>query len=127
MFEPLYVAATGLNVFQDEMMDITNNLANASTVGFKKGRIEKESLFTIEQTFQGELRDQMMRQGISPTYGPSEYGTGVRVAATPKDFSQGAIEVTNSPLDIADPGRRIFPIQAAGQFFCIRKSGEFAC
>ena len=50
MFEPLYVAATGMNVFQDEMVDITNNLSNAQTVAFKKGRTEKESLFTIERT-----------------------------------------------------------------------------
>ena len=108
MFEPLYVAATGMNVFEDEMVDITNNLANARTVGFKKGRTEKESLFTIERTFQSELRDQMLRQGITPPYGPIEYGTGVRVVATPKDFSQGSIEITNSPLDIAVQGDGFF-------------------
>jgi flagellar basal-body rod protein FlgG len=124
MFEPLYVAATGLNVFQDEMMDITNNLANASTVGFKKGRVEKESLFTIEKTFQGELRDQMIKQGISPTYGPSEYGTGVRVAATPKDFSQGAIEVTHSPLDIAVQGEGFFQFKLPDSTFAYGRAGN---
>jgi len=108
MFEPLYVAATGMNVFQDEMVDITNNLANARTVGFKKGRTEKESLFTIERTFQTQLREQMLKEGITPPYGPVEYGTGVRVAATPKDFSQGTIEITSNPLDIAIQGEGFF-------------------
>lgn len=108
MFEPLYVAATGMNAFEDEMVDITNNLANARTVGFKKGRTEKESLFTIERTFQAELREQMLRQGITPPYGPVEYGTGVRVVATPKDFSQGTIEITSNPLDLAVQGEGFF-------------------
>lgn len=108
MFEPLYVAATGLNVFEDEMVDITNNLANARTVAFKKGRIEKESLFTIERTFQTELREEMMKQGVTQPFGSVEYGTGVRVAATPKDFSQGTLEITNNPLDIAIQGDGFF-------------------
>jgi len=108
MFEPLYVAATGMNVFEDEMVDITNNLANARTVGFKRGRTEKESLFTIERTFQAELREQMLRQGITPPFSSIEYGTGVRVVATPKDFSQGTIEITNNPLDLAVQGDGFF-------------------
>ncbi|MFC1559470.1 flagellar basal-body rod protein FlgG [Candidatus Margulisiibacteriota bacterium] len=108
MFEPLYVAATGMNVFEDEMVDITNNLANARTVGFKRGRTEKENLFTIERSFQKELREQMLKEGVIPPYGPSTYGTGVRVAATTKDFGQGTIEITNNPLDVAIQGEGFF-------------------
>lgn len=104
MFEPLYVAATGMNVFEDEMVDITNNLANASTVGFKKGRTEKESMFTIEKTFQNELRDQMLKQGITPPFGTIDYGTGVKISGTPKDFSQGTMQTTSNPLDIGIQG-----------------------
>ena len=124
MFEPLYVAATGMNVFSDEMVDITNNLANASTVGFKKGRVEKESLFTIEKTFQTELKDQMLKQGIVPAYGPSDYGTGVRVAGTPKDFSQGTIEVTHSPLDIAVQGDGFFQFKLPDNTFAYGRAGN---
>jgi flagellar basal-body rod protein FlgG len=124
MFEPLYVAATGMNVFQDEMVDITNNMANARTVGFKKGRVEKESLFTIERTFQTELRDQMIKQGINPTSGPIEYGTGVRVAATPKDFTQGAIETTSNPMDIAISGEGFFKFQMPDGTFSYSRAGN---
>ncbi|MFH1710056.1 MAG: flagellar basal-body rod protein FlgG [bacterium] len=124
MFEPLYVAATGLNVFEDEMVDITNNLANASTVGFKKGRVEKESLFTIERTFQSELREQMIKQGIIPTYGPIEYGTGVRVAATTKDFSQGTISVTSNPLDLAVQGEGFFQFRMPDNTFAYGRAGN---
>jgi len=124
MFEPLYVAATGLNVFEDEMVDITNNLANASTVGFKKGRVEKESLFTIEKTFQSELREQMIRQGIVPAFGPAEYGTGVRIAATPKDFSQGTLTVTSNPLDIAIQGDGFFQFRMPDNTFAYARAGN---
>jgi flagellar basal-body rod protein FlgG len=124
MFEPLYVAATGMNVFENEMVDITNNLANASTVGFKKGRVEKESLFTIEKTFQSELRDQMIKQGVSPTFGSTEYGSGVRVAATPKDFSQGTIEVTNNQLDIAIQGNGFFQFSMPDGTFAYGRAGN---
>jgi flagellar basal-body rod protein FlgG len=124
MFEPLYVAATGMNAFEAEMVDITNNLANARTVGFKKGRTEKESLFTIEKTFQSELRDQMVKQGITPPFGPTEYGTGVRIASTPKDFSQGTIEVTNNPLDIAIQGDGFFQFNMPDGTYAYGRAGN---
>lgn len=100
MFQPLYVAATGLSAFEDELLAITNNLANAQTVGFKKGRTEKESLFYVERSFKETLEQAM---GEMPEVVP-EFGTGVRVSATPRDFTQGKIEITNNPLDIAVQG-----------------------
>jgi flagellar basal-body rod protein FlgG len=125
MFEPLYVAATGLNAFEDEMTDITNNLANARTVAFKKGTTEKESLFTIERTFQSELRDQMIKQGAVPPFGPIDYGTGVKIAATPKDFTQGAIETTNNPLDLSIQGEGFFQFRMADGSYAYGRAGNF--
>ncbi len=113
-----------MNVFEDEMVDITNNLANASTVGFKKGRVEKESLYTIERTFQSELRDQMLKQGIAPSFGPTEYGSGVRVAAASKDFSQGTIETTNNALDIAIQGNGFFQFSMPDGTFAYGRAGN---
>jgi len=113
-----------MNVFQDEMVDVTNNLANARTVGFKAGRTEKESLFTIERTFQQELRDQMISQGMTPAYGPIEYGTGVRVVSTPKDFTQGTLETTNSPLDIAIQGEGFFKYTLADGTYAYGRAGS---
>jgi flagellar basal-body rod protein FlgG len=103
MFQPLYVAATGLNAFEDQMIDITNNLANARTVGFKRGKTEMESLFYLEKTFQRRLEEEMREEGTKP-YAPLEFGTGVRIAATPRDFAQGNIEVTSNPFDFAVQG-----------------------
>ena len=107
MFQPLYIAATGLNSFEDEMIDVTNNLANAKTPAFKKGKTEMESLFYLEKTFQKRLEDEMGGGGVKP-YAPVEFGTGVRISATPKDFSQGTIEITNDPFDLAIQGEGFF-------------------
>jgi flagellar basal-body rod protein FlgG len=107
MFQPLYVAATGLSAMQDEILNITDNLANSQTVGFKKGRTEMESLFYIEKSFDDVLTDAM--SGPPPV--SIEYGTGVRVASTPRDFTQGQIDVTNNPLDLAIQGDGFFQFQ----------------
>lgn len=113
MFEPLNVASTGMNAFDQEMIDITNNLANARTTGFKSGSVELESLFY-------QVLEEAGRQLEAGTTAPEgvEFGTGVRVAATPKDFSQGTLEVTTSPLDIAIEGEGFFQFR--------RPDGEIA-
>ncbi|HVN66758.1 MAG TPA: flagellar hook-basal body complex protein, partial [Candidatus Sulfotelmatobacter sp.] len=102
MYQPLYVAATGLSAMQDEILDITNNLANAKTVGFKKGQTQMESLFFIEKSFQDHLYTAMSGSDTPPVN--VEYGTGVRVASTSKDFTQGGLETTSNPFDFAIQG-----------------------
>lgn len=102
MFQPLYIAATGLSALEDEMSEITDNLANAKTVAFKKGRAEMESLFYVEKSFKDTLADAMSDTDIAPVN--VEYGTGVKISSTPRDFTQGGMEVTSNPLDIAIQG-----------------------
>ena len=123
MFQPLYVAATGLAAMQDEILDITNNLANAKTVGFKKARSEMESLFYIEKSFKDTLYEAMAGTDTPPVN--VEYGTGVRVAATPKDFTQGAIEVTNNPLDLAIQGEGFFQFKMPDGSRAYGRAGNF--
>lgn len=125
MFQPLYIAATGMNAFEEQMIDITNNLSNARTVGFKRGRTEMESLFYLEKAFQGRLEDEMMRTESSRPFPRIEFGTGVRVAATPKDFSQGTIEITNNPLDLAIKGEGFFQLRAQDGSVVYSRAGNF--
>jgi len=124
MFQPLYVAATGLNAFEEQMIDITNNLSNARTVGFKRGRTEMESLFYLQRTFKERLTEEMERLGMKP-YASPQFGTGVRVAATPKDFSQGPIEITNNPLDFAIQGEGFFQLRMPDGSVAYGRAGNF--
>ncbi|MBI5700666.1 flagellar basal-body rod protein FlgG [Candidatus Saganbacteria bacterium] len=103
MFQPLYVAATGLNAFEDELLNITNNVSNSKTVGFKKSDSQMESLPYVQRSFKDELAWAMQADKSVPSVFP-EFGTGVKVAATLKDFSQGTLENTSNPLDIAVQG-----------------------
>lgn len=122
MFQPLYVAATGLTALEEQILNITDNLANAQTVAFKKGRTEMESLFYIEKSFKDMLYESM--SGLETPPVGVEYGTGVRVAATPKDFTQGSIETTSNALDIAIKGDGFLQFQMADGSFAYGRAGN---
>ncbi len=125
MFRPLYVAATGLTAMEQEMMDITNNMANAKTVAFKGGRTEMESLFYIQKSFQSELEKAMQRDNDVFVENPPSFGTGVKIAATNYDFSQGKIEVTNNPLDLAVQGEGFFEVRLPDGSTAYTRAGNF--
>lgn len=124
MFQPLYVAATGLNTFEDEMADITNNLANAKTIGFKRGRTEKESLFYIDKSFKTHLEEAFEKED-EDSQKNIEFGTGVRIVSTPKDFSQGTLEITRNPLDIAVQGEGFFRLLLPNGKNAYSRAGSF--
>jgi flagellar basal-body rod protein FlgG len=123
MFQPLYVAATGLSALQDEILDITNNLANAKTVAFKKGRTEMESLSYIEKSFKDVLYQEMSGTETPPVN--VEHGTGVRIASTPKDFTQGTLETSNNPLDVAIQGDGFFQLRMPDGSIVYSRAGNF--
>ncbi len=126
MFQPLYIAATGLNTFEEEMSNITNNLANSKTVAFKKGRVEKESMFYVNKDFANYLDDAFdRREDIGNAKNRVESGLGVRVVGTPKDFSQGTIEITNNPLDVAIQGEGFFQLRMPDGTTAYSRAGNF--
>lgn len=100
MTEALRISQTGLDAQQTKMATIANNLANASTPGFKRGRVIFEDL--VYQNI-----SQVGAQSSEGTESPSGLmlGTGVRVVATEKLFTQGNIQQTGNVLDVAIEGR----------------------
>lgn len=100
MIEALWISKTGLDAQQTRMSVISNNLANASTVGFKRGRAVFEDL--LYQNFR-----QAGAQSSQDTLVPSGMmlGTGVRTVATEKLFTQGNLLQTDNPLDVAIEGQ----------------------
>lgn len=125
MFRPLYVAATGLTAMEQEMMDITNNMANAKTVAFKGGRTEMESLFYVQKSFQSELEKAMQQDDGIFLDNPPSFGTGVKISSTSYDFSQGKIEVTNNPLDLAIQGEGFFEVKMPDGSLAYTRAGNF--
>lgn len=109
----LWSAKSGMEAQHKNIPTISNNLANASTVGFKKDRLEFADLpyqlirepgaFTTDET--------RSSTGIM-------IGTGVRVAASRKIFSPGSAIPTNNKLDLAIEGRGFFRVE-------LPQTGEF--
>lgn len=106
MNQALWVAKTGLDAQQTRMAVVSNNLANVNTTGFKKGRAAFEDL--LYQTVR-QPGAQTSQQTQAPT--GLMLGTGVRIAATEKLHTQGNMQPTGNPFDVAINGRGFFQVQ----------------
>lgn len=100
MNQSLWIAKTGLDAQQTKMSVISNNLANASTSGYKRGRAVFEDLLYQNQR---QVGAQSSQQTLYPT--GLMVGTGVRTVATAKLFSQGALSQSGNPMDVAVDGK----------------------
>jgi flagellar basal-body rod protein FlgG len=120
MLRSLYTAATGMEAQQLRMDVISNNLANASTTGFKKTRAEFEDM--LAETLKGAAAP-APGGGTAPA--PMEVGLGVRTGATTRSFGQGDALVTNNPLDLAIEGSGFFRVQRASGDPAYTRAGNF--
>ena len=100
MMRSLYTAASGMMAQQMNIDNISNNLANVQSTGFKKSRVDFEDL----------LYAHMQDPNTSATAG-TQVGLGVRVTNTEKQFSQGSLVTTNNPYDVAIKGEGFFAVQ----------------
>jgi flagellar basal-body rod protein FlgG len=116
----LWAAKTGLDAQQTRMTVTANNLANVNTSGFKKGRAVFEDLLyqNVKQVGSATSQDTQSPSGLS-------LGTGVRVVATEKNYAQGNLVQTNSPLDLAINGRGFFQIQMPDGTTGYTRDGSF--
>jgi flagellar basal-body rod protein FlgG len=102
----LWAAKTGLDAQQTRMAVTSNNLANVSTNGFKKGRAVFEDLMyqNVRQVGGSTSQDTEAPSGLS-------LGTGVRIVATEKLYTQGSFTNTGNALDVAVSGRGFFQVE----------------
>lgn len=102
----LTTALTGLSAAETQIDVLGNNLANSQTVGFKAS----ETIFATQF-----LQTQSL--GSSPTLSnggtnPRQTGLGVQVAEISPDFSQGTIEISSNPSDLAIQGNGFFVVES---------------
>ncbi len=105
MSQALWIAKTGLDAQQTRMAVVSNNLANVNTTGFKQDRAVFEDMLyqNIRQSGGQSSQDTLLPSGMN-------VGTGVRVVATEKLFTQGSMLQTGNSLDVAIKGRGFFQI-----------------
>lgn len=120
MNQALWVAKTGLDAQQTRMAVVSNNLANVNTTGFKQGRAVFEDLLyqNIRQSGGQSSQNTMLPSGLS-------LGTGVRVVATEKLFTQGSMLQTGNAMDVAINGRGFFQILKPDGNLAYSRDGTF--
>lgn len=105
MHQALWASKTGLNAQDTQLSTISNNLANAATVGFKRDRaVFEDLLYQIQRQPGGQTSE------VSELPAGLQIGTGVRVVGTQKQFTNGSIQVTEQALDVAIDGRGFFEV-----------------
>jgi flagellar basal-body rod protein FlgG len=116
----LWAAKTGLDAQQTRMAVTSNNLANVGTTGFKKGRAVFEDLLyqNHRQVGASTSQDTQSPTGLS-------LGTGVRVVATEKTFTQGNLAQTGNALDVAISGRGFFQVLMPDGTMGYTRDGSF--
>jgi flagellar basal-body rod protein FlgG len=105
MIRSLWVARTGMESQQAQMDTITNNLANVSTNSFKKSRAVFQDLLYQNVRQPGGLSSQ---QTILPS--GMQMGTGSRVVASERIFTQGNLQQTSNDYDLAIQGNGFFQV-----------------
>ncbi|MCO4757698.1 MAG: flagellar basal-body rod protein FlgG [Oceanospirillaceae bacterium] len=120
MHGALFVAKTGLSAQDTSLKVISNNLANVSTVGFKKDRAVFEDLLY-------QIRRQPGAQSAEDSQLPSglQVGSGVKVVGTQKLFSTGDLEITDQTFDVAINGRGFFQVTLPSGEVGYTRNGQF--
>jgi flagellar basal-body rod protein FlgG len=120
MNQALWIAKTGLDAQQTRMSVVSNNLANVNTTGFKQGRAVFEDLLyqNVRQAGAQSSQDTELPSGM-------HLGTGVRVVATEKLFTQGSVLQTDNALDVAVKGRGFFQILTPDGNLAYTRDGSF--
>jgi flagellar hook protein FlgE len=99
-------AIGGLNAAQTDLSTTANNIANASTSGFKSSRTEFADLFTAGSA------------GVEP-------GAGVRVSGVVQNFSQGDLAATGNSLDLGVNGNGFFMVRTGDGSNAYTRAGAF--
>lgn len=120
MHAALYVSKTGLAAQDIALTTISNNLANVTTVGFKRDDAVFEDLLSQVRREPGALtsQDSQLPSGL-------QLGSGVRVVGTTKQFTQGSLEVTEQAFDLAVDGRGFFQVQLPDGTTSYTRAGQF--
>ena len=105
MVKGLYTAYTGMINEQHRMDVVTNNLANASTVGYKK---EGATSQAFDEVLAYKIKDTTDAVQVRPL---GNVSLGVKIGENYTDYSQGSLRETGNTFDIALSGTGFFTVE----------------
>lgn len=118
----LSIAATGMAAQQTNVEVIANNLANMNTTGYKTQIAEFEDLLYQNVEMPGAQSSDtgsLLPSGI-------QLGAGARTAAVARVTTQGALQSTSNPYDLAIQGSGYFRVTLPDGTYAYTRSGNFA-
>jgi flagellar basal-body rod protein FlgG len=120
MIRALYSAASGMTAQQLNVDNIANNLANASTIGFKMHRAQFQDLLyqTVVQPGAAAGQQTVVPAGL-------QIGLGTRSVANETIFTQGSFTETDNPLDVVIQGNGFFQVQMPSGQIAYTRAGSF--
>src|ERR1700761_7660382 len=118
----LSIASTGMAAQQTNVETIANNLANMNTTGFKEQRAEFQDL--LYQNIQTPGSQTSDTGAVAPN--GIQIGAGVRTAAVYRITTQGDLQSTSNPYDVAVQGPGYFRIQQADGTDAFTRAGNFS-
>lgn len=120
MHPALWISKTGLEAQTKDLAVLSNNLANAGTIGYKKSRTVFEDLFyqNLRQPGSQSSQDTKLPAGL-------QLGTGVKVVATQKIHTQGNFKTTDNQLDMAVQGSGFFQVSLPDGTTAYTRAGNF--
>lgn len=119
MIRALYTAASGMSAQQLNLDTIANNLANSSTTGFRQSRLEFQDMLYQNLVTPGAAQSQTtVSAGL-------QVGLGTRSAATEVIMTQGELNQTSNPYDLAIEGSGFFQVQRPDGTIGYTRAGQF--
>jgi flagellar basal-body rod protein FlgG len=119
MIRALYTAASGMSAQQLNLDTIANNLANSSTTGFRQLRLQFQDMVYQNLITPGAAQSQ------STVSAGLQIGLGTKPAATEVINTQGSMNETDNPLDLAIQGSGFFQIQLPSGSIAYTRAGQF--
>jgi flagellar basal-body rod protein FlgG len=120
MIRALYTAATGMMAQETNLDNVANNLANSSTTGFRRRRVQFEDLMYQNLIMPGAAASQQttMVAGL-------QVGLGTRTAASEIVQLQGDFSQTGNPLDLTIQGQGFFQVLLPDGETAYTRAGSF--
>lgn len=115
MLDAIYASVSGLQAHQLRLDALSNNLANVSTPGFKKSRVNFADLMYRP------LGAASPEEAGNPLQ--AEFGLGTSVARTETIFSQGDLRATERPLDVAILGQGFVEVRRSDESLAYTRLG----
>lgn len=120
MFRALHTAASGMAAQQMNLDNVANNLANASTAGFRRRRLQFQDLLYQNHLMPGTAATQQT------TYAAGlQIGLGARSVASEIIQAQGNLNLTGNSFDISIRGQGFFQVRLPSGEIAHTRSGTF--